>query len=208
MSPTPAAATPVAPDTRIALAQIFAASTRNTRDGHLEWTRPVDASGEPRVRYKGTSYRPARIAYIVRHGILPQPAARAACGRPGCCHPDHVTATPPRQAPEPAPVVAEQPPAGWHDRAACQDADLNYFFPAAYTPPHINPARQWCQQCPVAAACLESALAAEGANGTSSRFGIYGGTTPGQRNAIHLARVRRAAARRRATADRRTPRAA
>lgn len=196
---TPPGISAVAPDTRIALAHIFAASTRHTAGGHLEWFTAT-GRGEARVRYKGTSYRPARIAYILRHGTLPTPAARAVCGHPGCCHPDHVATAAPARKPPPPPVVAEQPPAGWHDRAACTDADVNTFFPPVYAPPHINPARQWCRQCPVAAACLESALAAEGGNGTSSRFGIYGGTTPGERTDIHRSRLRHAAALRRGAA--------
>ena len=42
-------------------------------------------------------------------------------------------------------------------------------------------ARQWCQQCPVQAACLRAALDLEAGLGRKERHGMWAGTTPRER---------------------------
>lgn len=60
---------------------------------------------------------------------------------------------------------------GWRERAACQDLDVELWFPNESTPdPKIPRARQVCAACPVWEPCLEYALK----NPTIAK-GIYGG---------------------------------
>jgi hypothetical protein len=51
-------------------------------------------------------------------------------------------------------------------------------------------ARRICASCPVAEQCLVYALRLESA-GMASRYGIYGGTTPGERERVHQRTLRR-----------------
>lgn len=66
----------------------------------------------------------------------------------------------------------------WVEDAACRDADPRLFFPE--TPGGGDPHQviaDYCRQCPVAAACLESAL-------THRETGIWGGLTEVQREGL------------------------
>ena len=74
-----------------------------------------------------------------------------------------------------------QEPLNWWDSAACRDTDTTAFFPAkgggtAYV-------KRLCATCPVASECLEDQMEFEGRRGYG-RHGIWGGTTPEQRNRI------------------------
>lgn len=77
----------------------------------------------------------------------------------------------------------------WQARAACRDQDPEVWFPSngVYRDP-----LQWCRQCPVTTACLESAMRAEGDTSEDRRHGMFGGLEPSQR--AKLARLRRRAA--------------
>lgn len=62
--------------------------------------------------------------------------------------------------------------------AACQDADPDLFFPLGdkETGPEVDMAKAWCRACPINEECLQDNIEAP--------FGIWGGTTPGQRRVI------------------------
>jgi len=66
----------------------------------------------------------------------------------------------------------------WMERALCAQTDPEAFFPEGRG--HIAPrvARRVCAACPVEAECLDYALV------NDERFGIWGNTTPKQRQAI------------------------
>jgi WhiB family redox-sensing transcriptional regulator len=72
----------------------------------------------------------------------------------------------------------------WRDRAACIDTDQRMFFPAQGDA--NTRARQMCAGCPVRVPCLDYAV------DNHEEFGIWGGTTPRERQAIR--RRRRGAA--------------
>ena len=75
----------------------------------------------------------------------------------------------------------------WSERAACQDAPPDLFFPVSdfgAATAQINEAKWICGRCPVRADCLRHALS----RGEAS--GIWGGTTELERR--HLRRSRRA----------------
>jgi len=65
----------------------------------------------------------------------------------------------------------------WHTQAACKNVDTNLFFPAggSGTPTNWDQAVTICQQCPVVNQCLEFALR------TQQKDGVWGATTPHQR---------------------------
>jgi len=74
-------------------------------------------------------------------------------------------------------------PAAWVLRAAClgvEDPDI--FFPngeRGRALAQMEDARKVCEECPVRKECLALAL------GTGERHGMWGGTTPEERVAIH-----------------------
>lgn len=68
----------------------------------------------------------------------------------------------------------------WRDDAACRDLPAP-FYPDHTTGDAYAPALAICRDCPVRAACLEAALAMEGAGDARSRYGVWGGTTPEDR---------------------------
>ena len=72
-------------------------------------------------------------------------------------------------------------------RAACRD-DPELHFPVGYTGPaaqrQIAKAKATCRSCPVLDGCLEWALA----NPVLTEFGITGGLTPKERQALRLAK--------------------
>lgn len=85
---------------------------------------------------------------------------------------------------------------GWQHDAACVGTDTEAFFPSGKwgTPSDAQEvyakAARICDGCPVRVDCLETALAEEGDMARSNRYGMRGGTTPGQRRSIYDARRR------------------
>lgn len=72
----------------------------------------------------------------------------------------------------------------WRDEAACVGLDTELFFPVDDRAASVETPRRVCRGCPVRAACLAEALATED---PARRFGIVGGTTPGERRTLHRA---------------------
>ena len=85
------------------------------------------------------------------------------------------------------------------DQAACLHHDPEKWFPISYShdhKPHIpasvdvtgcqvcDPIRICRNQCPLTLACLDYRMRTEG-KAKSDRYGIWGGTTPSQRDALH-----------------------
>jgi len=70
----------------------------------------------------------------------------------------------------------------WRADAQCLDEDPDLWFPASENPTHPtwDEPRALCAVCPVAAQCLDDALATET---RSTRFGIRGGMGPDERDA-------------------------
>ncbi|MDQ1367102.1 MAG: WhiB family transcriptional regulator, redox-sensing transcriptional regulator [Acidimicrobiaceae bacterium] len=79
----------------------------------------------------------------------------------------------------------------WRDRAACQAASAELFFPIGRTGDaveHIEAAKAVCRTCPVREACLRFAIE------TNQEAGVWGGTSEEERDRIRrawLARRRR-----------------
>ena len=70
--------------------------------------------------------------------------------------------------------------AGWREQAACKSASpqtADEFFFLDHDAPITSwwVAREYCSQCPVAAACLQSSI------DTAAGFGMWGGMTPAER---------------------------
>lgn len=80
--------------------------------------------------------------------------------------------------------TAPTPDARWRDYAACVGLDTELFFPVDDHAASVETPRRVCRGCPVRAACLANALAVED---PVRRFGIVGGTTPGERRTLHRA---------------------
>jgi WhiB family redox-sensing transcriptional regulator len=85
--------------------------------------------------------------------------------------------------------------AAWEDRAACSNMPTSMFFedvapeddegnPLPLNQDALARARAVCQSCPVRTDCYLAAMAEEGGAAESRRYGIRGGTTPGQRYSI------------------------
>ena len=71
--------------------------------------------------------------------------------------------------------------ADWSDSAACRHHDPELFFPEGTAGParrESDQAKQVCQACPVRTPCLDFALR------YGHAFGIWGGTTEGERRGI------------------------
>lgn len=93
--------------------------------------------------------------------------------------------------------VPDTRPDDWRAAAVCREIDADLFFPNPGNFRGINAAKAVCASCPVRRACLTAALAEEGGRAKDNRYGIRGGTAPGQRYAIYTAarkRQQRAAA--------------
>ena len=81
----------------------------------------------------------------------------------------------------------------WRESGACVNADPDLFFPIGggqWGARQVRRAQQVCAQCQVRQQCLEFAIDA------GERHGIWGGTTPEERQRARrneLARRRRAA---------------
>lgn len=67
----------------------------------------------------------------------------------------------------------------WLEGAPCLSVDGDLWF--SIHPGEIAEARRLCGGCPARLRCLNIALEAEAGLAESSRFGIYGGTTPADR---------------------------
>lgn len=83
----------------------------------------------------------------------------------------------------------------WEDEARCRTVGLEPFFPEGDGTKFAAAAEQAkavCAWCPVRRQCLEAALDFEGDFDPAKRAGVWGGTTPRERHALHL--KRRAAA--------------
>lgn len=86
------------------------------------------------------------------------------------------------------------PPANtWQDEAACKALPLETFFPPAEQ--EADAAKAICSGCSVREPCLEAALAA------GERFGIWGGMSTEERQAVAARRRARAASARAAGVD-------
>jgi WhiB family transcriptional regulator, redox-sensing transcriptional regulator len=79
-------------------------------------------------------------------------------------------------------LAADEPPGRWTWQADCTTADPELFFPA--TGDQADEAKRICASCPVKPECLEYSLA------TAQEFGIWGGLTEQERQAL-LRRERR-----------------
>ncbi len=74
-------------------------------------------------------------------------------------------------------------PLRWQEQALCRDADPELFIGedirSGPLPTRIERAAiAWCERCPVRQECLEYALVTESRD---MRYGVWGGTTPLQR---------------------------
>ncbi len=74
----------------------------------------------------------------------------------------------------------------WQRQALCRDADPELFIGedirSGPLPTKIERAAiEWCERCPVQVECLEYAMAKES---RGMRHGVWGGTTPLQRERI------------------------
>ncbi|MFD0405517.1 WhiB family transcriptional regulator [Kitasatospora sp. NPDC127116] len=75
----------------------------------------------------------------------------------------------------------------WGEFATCraEGVDTELFYPVSYSNAtglkQVAEAREYCDRCPVVAACLQNALDREGKTGVKGRHGIQGGKTPGER---------------------------
>jgi WhiB family transcriptional regulator, redox-sensing transcriptional regulator len=81
--------------------------------------------------------------------------------------------------------------ANWRSAGACRSADPDLFFPLSPTGPgerQIAHAKMICAGCQVRRECLEFALAHD------QVYGVWGGTTPEDRQRDRRRRRRRAAA--------------
>lgn len=73
----------------------------------------------------------------------------------------------------------------WRDDAACRGVDPDLFYPPKGSPVAYEPARALCASCPVAADCLDYALATFD---QKDDCGMWAGTTPMQRRDIRKER--------------------
>lgn len=75
---------------------------------------------------------------------------------------------------------------GWYDRAACKGMDGKIFFPDITAGMSHNgvfdEAIKVCGLCPVRRECLQLAMEAE--VNDIRRYGVFGGKTPRQRDAL------------------------
>lgn len=81
----------------------------------------------------------------------------------------------------------------WTEDAACRGVDPEVFFPIATDgvagDQEVAAAKAVCARCPVAADCLAWALRA------GEAYGVWGGTTPGERRELRRGHPRPAGAR-------------
>jgi len=94
-------------------------------------------------------------------------------------------------------TTATRPAANWRSAGACLNADPDLFFPISMTGramEQIAKAKSICAGCAVRARCLEFAQA------NDPIYGIWGGTTPEERQRVRRRERRAARARARAVA--------
>ncbi|MFF2852617.1 hypothetical protein ACFVT5_40950 [Streptomyces sp. NPDC058001] len=77
-------------------AEAFAARTRPTPDGHLDWTGTFLAS-VPSLHVEGRQTSARRLAFRLRYGREPVGNVLPGCGYSACVHPDHIEDKPMRQ---------------------------------------------------------------------------------------------------------------
>lgn len=78
----------------------------------------------------------------------------------------------------------------WWEQAACRGVNPDVFFPeeSGVTTDRIyDQGRQFCNDCPVARNCLEEAMSYEAEEWR--RFGLWGGLSPRQREALSQKRA-------------------
>ncbi|MEV7466196.1 WhiB family transcriptional regulator [Streptomyces kronopolitis] len=73
----------------------------------------------------------------------------------------------------------------WRDQALCRHHDPDEFVPDVCLPAVVEELREVCSHCPVAATCLETALAEEYGLPAQLRSGVRAGTTPRERHAMY-----------------------
>ena len=66
----------------------------------------------------------------------------------------------------------------WRQDAACAKPGAPYMFPPENDVVAVPNAKAWCRKCPVAGDCLREAL------DRREPYGIWGGTTPTEREGI------------------------
>ncbi|MDH6284341.1 WhiB family transcriptional regulator [Prescottella agglutinans] len=90
--------------------------------------------------------------------------------------PDQILAVAGRWSPEGDPGQL------WRTQGLCNQTDPELFFPEAKGQAPVKAAKRICGRCPVQTECLEHALAKK------EQFGVWGGTTPNERQRIRTAR--------------------
>jgi WhiB family redox-sensing transcriptional regulator len=84
----------------------------------------------------------------------------------------------------------------WEEQARCRTVGAGPFFPEGNGGKFraaAEEAKAVCAWCPVRQQCLELALELEGTTELARRAGVWGGTTPRERVAIHRQRTTTAA---------------
>lgn len=66
----------------------------------------------------------------------------------------------------------------WMTRAACRDANPEWFYPKSTLSPEAQQALRICRGCPVAEECFRDAME------NNEHLGIRGGKTPRQRKKL------------------------
>jgi WhiB family redox-sensing transcriptional regulator len=69
-------------------------------------------------------------------------------------------------------------PGEWADDAACDMSTADTFYPDKYDGGDTRPAKRICAVCAVQAECLDFALK------TDQRLGVWGGTSPSDREKL------------------------
>jgi WhiB family redox-sensing transcriptional regulator len=80
----------------------------------------------------------------------------------------------------------------WEEDARCRTVGIEIFFPQGRGGEYQSAARDAkavCGHCTVRQICLETALQLEAGAEVVRRAGIWGGTTPRERHAIHRQRT-------------------
>lgn len=75
----------------------------------------------------------------------------------------------------------------WEELALCQQADPEVFFPVYQGDGSAIRAKAICRMCPVRRQCLDYALEHR------EHYGVWGGTTSGERDRLLRARMRESA---------------
>ena len=74
-----------------------------------------------------------------------------------------------------------------YSKAACRDYNPEmWFVERGYS---NKPAKAVCAECPIRQACLEMAMELEAGRCRSLRFGVYGGLSPDEREALDRSAV-------------------